>query len=83
MASFNLATDESTPAGHRILHRFQVDDFAVVMCSRESDGMYAPYVVWRIDPTSGNCFWGTYHVNKADAAVQFRKRAAGTMHLTE
>jgi hypothetical protein len=83
MADFNLATDTFTPAGRQILHRFQIDDFAIVMCVRDEEGLYAPYVVWRIDPTSGNCFWGTYHVDKADAAAQFRKRAAGTMQMCE
>jgi hypothetical protein len=83
MADFNLATDTFTPAGDHILHRFQVDDFAVVMCCREGDGLYAPYVVWRIDPTSGNCCWGTYSVDKADAAAQFRKRVAARMQMIE
>lgn len=73
MASFNFATEDLMLTGEEILSRHLHDDVAIVLCKRD-DAHYDPYVVWRVDPTTGDAFWGSYHKNYALAVEAYRKR---------
>ena len=39
-------------------------------------GVNDPYVTWRIDLESGECFWGHYFINYDKASGDFIRRSA-------
>ena len=70
----DLTIANSLPNGAQILSRFQTDPDAWLVLCTWIKGKEREYCTWRVDPNTGEAFWGHYFGTFVEAQDDFRKR---------
>jgi len=78
--SFNFKTANTLPNGAQILTRYEAPEWVkkngcrLCFVLAYVKGSYQPYVTWRVDPQTGEAYWGHYFREYRGAVENFELR---------
>lgn len=76
---FAVKVGKPLPNGAVVVAAEPNGEYVVVLAVRppRAPGRYDQYVTWKVDPDSGDAYWGDYFVSFDEAVANFKARVGG------